>query len=82
MNIIETPKRHILTIALEDYFQVGAFNRVIPRGQWYRFDTRLDRTTDRVLDLLDRHDIKATFFILGWIADRFPELVQRGSARS
>jgi polysaccharide deacetylase family protein (PEP-CTERM system associated) len=77
MSIIETPKRHILTVALEDYFQVGAFNQVIPRGQWYRFDTRLDRTTDRTLELLKRHNIKATFFILGWIAERFPELVRR-----
>ncbi len=45
---MNTPsKRHILTVALEDYFQVGAFNRVIQRGQWYRFETRLEQNADR-----------------------------------
>ena len=81
MNSIETPKRHILTVALEDYFQVGAFNQVIQRGQWYRFETRLDRNAERVLELLDRNGIKATFFVLGWIADRFPELVRKVAER-
>jgi len=76
MNRKLSDKRHILTVALEDYFQVGAFNSVIQRGQWYRFETRLEKNTHRSLDLLDRHGIKATFFILGWIADRYPELVR------
>src|SRR5262245_7079502 len=68
-------KRHLLTIALEDYFQVGAFNRLIQRKQWYRFETRLEHNTRRVLELLDRFNVKATFFVLGWIADQYPELV-------
>lgn len=75
------PKRHILTVALEDYFQVGAFNTVIQHGQWYRFETRLEKNAERALDLLDRHGIKATFFVLGWIADRFPELVRKVAER-
>lgn len=75
------PKRHVLTVALEDYFQVGAFNRVIQRGQWYRFETRLERNAERTLALLDRHNVKATFFILGWIADQFPELVRKVAER-
>jgi polysaccharide deacetylase family protein (PEP-CTERM system associated) len=74
-------KRHILTVALEDYFQVGAFNRVIQRGQWYRFETRLEQNAERALALLDRHGVKATFFVLGWIADQFPELVRRVADR-
>ncbi len=69
-------KRHVLTVALEDYFQVGAFNHLIQRGQWYRFEARFERNTSRALDLLDRFDIKATFFVLGWIADQFPEIVR------
>ena len=78
----ETPaKRHVLTVALEDYFQVGAFNRVIQRGRWYRFETRLEKNVDRALALFDRHDVKATFFVLGWIADRFPELVRKVADR-
>ena len=75
------PKRHILTVALEDYFQVGTFNQVIQRGQWYRFETRLEKNAERTLDLLDRHKIKATFFVLGCIADRYPELVRRVAER-
>jgi polysaccharide deacetylase family protein (PEP-CTERM system associated) len=77
----QPPKRHIVTCALEDYFQVGAFNRVIQQGQWYRFETRLEKNTERTLALFDRHNIKATYFVLGWIADRFPELVKRVADR-
>lgn len=75
MNV--TPRRHILTVALEDYFQVGAFNRFVQRNQWYRFETRLERNTERVLELLDRHKAGATFFALGWVAARFPKLLRR-----
>lgn len=79
---MNTPsKQHILTVALEDYFQVGAFNRLIQQGQWYRFETRLEKNTERVLALLERHNLRATFFVLGWIADQFPELVKRVADR-
>lgn len=71
------PRRHILTVALEDYFQVGAFNRFVQRNQWYRFETRLERNTERVLALLARFDAKATFFTLGWVAAEFPELLRK-----
>lgn len=71
------PHRHILTVALEDYFQVGAFNRFVQRNQWYRFEPRLERNTERTLELLARHDAKATFFVLGWVAARFPELLRK-----
>ena len=63
-------------MALEDYFHVGAFNRVIQRGQWNRFETRLEKNTDRVLALFERHGVKATFFVLGWVAERYPRLVR------
>src|SRR6516164_6770346 len=75
------PRRHVLTVALEDYFQVGAFNQLIQRGQWYRFETRLEKNTERALELLDRYQIKATFFVLGWVADHFPELIRRVAER-
>src|SRR6266446_3949645 len=74
-------KSHLLTVALEDYFQVGAFRGMIERGKWYRFETRLEQNTERVLDLLDRYKHKATFFVVGWIADRYPELVKRVAER-
>jgi polysaccharide deacetylase family protein (PEP-CTERM system associated) len=69
-------KQHVVTVALEDYFQVGAFNQLIQRGQWYRFETRLEQNARKTLDLLDRFQVKATFFVLGWVADRCPEIVR------
>lgn len=71
------PARHILTVNLEDYFQVGAFNTFIQKNRWQRFETRVEVTTDRTLELLAKHDARATFFILGWIADQYPQVVRR-----
>ena len=70
-------KQNLLTVALEDYFQVGAFKQVIQSNRWYRFETRLEKNTHRTLELLDQYGIKATFFVIGWIADHFPELVRK-----
>jgi polysaccharide deacetylase family protein (PEP-CTERM system associated) len=75
------PRAHLLTIALEDYFHVGAFNRVVRPGQWSRFDPRVERNTLRTLDLLDRFGSRATFFVLGWVADQRPDLVREVVAR-
>ena len=69
-------KRHILTIAMEDYFHVGAFNQFIQQEQWYRFPTRFEQNTHKALDLLDTFHIKATFFVLGWIADKQPDIIR------
>ncbi len=71
------PARHILTVNLEDYFQVGAFNRVIQQNRWRRFESRVEQTTDRTLDLLAKHKATATFFVLGWIAEQFPQAVRK-----
>ena len=71
-----TATRNILTVNLEDYFQVSAFSELIKESDWYRFESRLLRNTARILDLLRRHKITATFFVLGWIAERWPELVR------
>jgi polysaccharide deacetylase family protein (PEP-CTERM system associated) len=75
------PKQHVVTVALEDYFQVGSFNHLIQRGQWYRFDARFERNTLQALQLLDRFNVKATFFVLGWIAETFPEIVRMVAER-
>ena len=72
---------HILTIAVEDYYQVGAFNQVIQRGQWYRFERRIEYSTTRALDLLDQFQARATFFVLGWVADTMPQLIRTITAR-
>jgi polysaccharide deacetylase family protein (PEP-CTERM system associated) len=68
-------RRHLVTIAVEDYFQVGSFNRLIQRGEWYRFEPRVEANTRRALDLLDEFGVRGTFFVLGWIADTMPELI-------
>ena len=75
------PRRHVLTVALEDYFHVGAFNRLIQHGQWYRFERRLEQGTRATLDLLDEHGLKGTFFVLGWVAEHAPEIVREVAER-
>ncbi|HYP12304.1 MAG TPA: polysaccharide deacetylase family protein [Bryobacteraceae bacterium] len=75
-------KRHILTISLEEYFQDRTFRRLIQKDQWSRFDTRLEANVLRTLDLLDKFNLTATFFALGWTAEHRPdvlrEVVRRG----
>lgn len=66
--------KNALTIDLEDWF--CANNLRITIEEWDRRDLRVVENTDRILDLLDRHSVQATFFVLGWIADRVPALVQ------
>ena len=67
---------HILTFTIEEYFQVGAFNAVIPRSHWHRFDSRVERNTHAALQLLADTNNQATFFTSGWIADHYPQLLQ------
>src|SRR5437879_3649362 len=64
------------SVDVEDYFHVSAFERKIGRSIWDGFESRVVGNTQRVLDLLARHEVRGTFFVLGWIAERFPGLVQ------
>lgn len=64
------------TIDVEDYYHVSAFEKEISRTDWDRFESRVVRGTHRVLELLAKHNTLATFYVLGWIADRFPRLVR------
>lgn len=66
-----------LTIDVEDYFQVSAFAPYIPRSDWDNRECRVERNVDRILALLAERDVKATFFTLGWVAERYPQLVRR-----
>ena len=68
---------HLFTVDLEEYFQVSAFEGIAPRDRWDSFPSRVERNVDELLQLLARHDAAATFFTLGWIADRHPALVKR-----
>jgi polysaccharide deacetylase family protein (PEP-CTERM system associated) len=65
-----------MTVDVEDYFQVSAFDGVVPRNDWDRLESRVVANTTRVLDLFDQAGIKATFFVLGWVAQRYPALVR------
>lgn len=69
--------RNAMTIDVEDYFQVSAFAPFIPRGDWDARECRVERNVDRILGLLADRGIHATFFTLGWVAQRYPALVRR-----
>jgi polysaccharide deacetylase family protein (PEP-CTERM system associated) len=69
-------RKHLLTVSVEDYFQSGALNGVIARKHWTRIESRLEKSIQAVISLLEEHQVKATFFVLGWIADRQPEIVR------
>ncbi|MEO1480777.1 MAG: XrtA system polysaccharide deacetylase [Myxococcota bacterium] len=73
--------RHALTIDVEDYFQVSAFEGVIDREHWPDRESRVVRNTRALLDLFDWYNRRGTFFILGWVAERFPELVREIAGR-
>jgi polysaccharide deacetylase family protein (PEP-CTERM system associated) len=64
------------SVDVEDYFQVAAFENTIPRASWDRLEPRVERNTRRLLELCDRHAVKGTFFVLGWVAERWPQLVR------
>ncbi len=66
-----------MSVDLEDYFHVEAFADRIPRSQWDSFGLRVRQNTERVLGLFDRHGCKATFFVLGWVAERDPGLIRQ-----
>ena len=70
------PRNHLLTVAVEDYFQTIAFRKLIEPRHWYRFESRVERNTRKALDLLDEFGVKATFFALGWVADQMPEVIR------
>ena len=65
-----------LSVDLEDYFHVEAFASRIPHSSWSSFPSRVRKSTTRVLELLERHRCRATFFVLGWIAEREPALIR------
>lgn len=69
--------RNAFTVDVEDYFQVSALAPYIPRQQWDNIPCRIERNVERILDLLSEQGAHATFFTLGWIAERYPVLVRR-----
>ncbi len=66
-----------MTVDVEDYFQVSAMESQVPRDRWDRFDGRVEANMDRILELFDARGAKATFFTLGWVGERYPNLLRR-----
>lgn len=76
----EGPGRRVvngLSVDVEDWFQVGAFEKVIARGEWDAISTRVEDNVARVIDLFAEADVRATFFTLGWVAKRHPAMMRR-----
>jgi polysaccharide deacetylase family protein (PEP-CTERM system associated) len=69
--------RNGLSVDVEEWFQVGAFERVIDKADWDGLDSRVAYNTGKVLDLFGETGVKATFFTLGWVAERHPDLIRR-----
>lgn len=69
--------RNALSVDVEDWFQVGAFETVISRDDWAALECRVERNTDAVLQLFADAGVQATFFTLGWVGERYPALMRR-----
>jgi polysaccharide deacetylase family protein (PEP-CTERM system associated) len=68
---------NMLTVDVEDYFHVSAFASSVSRDDWDHFESRVERNTDKLLGIFAEAGIHATFFVLGWVAERHPELLKR-----
>ena len=69
--------KHAMTVDVEDYFHVAAFANVIQTQNWDNYPCRVEHNTDVLLELFDTKNIKATFFVLGWVAERYPDIVKK-----
>lgn len=65
-----------MSVDVEDYFQVSAFEPNISRSDWDHLDCRVEKNSIKVLELFDQYNVKATFFTLSWVAERYPQLIQ------
>ncbi|MBK9315635.1 MAG: DUF3473 domain-containing protein [Acidobacteria bacterium] len=75
--IMDQDPINALTVDVEDYYQVESFTDVVPREKWAGWAPRIDRNTDKILSLFDERGVYGTFFILGWVAERNPQIVRR-----
>jgi polysaccharide deacetylase family protein (PEP-CTERM system associated) len=73
--------RNALTVDVEDYFQVSAFAKSVNRNDWDSYPLRVEKNTQRIMDMFDEAQVKATFFVLGWVADRNKDLVKEIAQR-
>src|SRR3954471_16185180 len=80
-GLVADASGNVFSVDVEDYFHVEAFSDVVDRQRWESYPCRVEANTQRLLDLLDETGVKGTFFILGWVADRYPKLVRDIVAR-
>lgn len=66
-----------MTVDVEDYFQVSAFEPYVDKKQWDKLEHRVEKNTNHILDIFLESNVKATFFTLGWVAERYPDLITR-----
>ena len=77
MNLPDTKRINAISIDVEDYFQVEAFAAQVSPNDWKTFVPRVEKNVARILEILVQHQTRATFFILGWVAEQFPGLVRQ-----
>jgi len=65
-----------MTVDVEDYYQVSAFEDHIDRKNWDNMDSRIERNIELILSKFSEHNVTATFFVLGWIAERYPQMIK------
>jgi polysaccharide deacetylase family protein (PEP-CTERM system associated) len=74
------PMRNAMTIDVEDYFHTEAMSEAVSPDQWMSMPSRVQKNTERLLELFEQRDVKATMFFLGWVADKFPSLVSQAAS--
>jgi len=79
--MIKNNNLNAFTVDVEDYFQVEAFSSLVEFNDWGKFESRVVKNTHIILDLLDQHNVKGTFFVLGWVAKKHPYLVKEIAIR-
>jgi polysaccharide deacetylase family protein (PEP-CTERM system associated) len=70
-----------MSIDVEDYFHVSVFDGIVPRSSWPDMESRVVRNTERLLDIFDEFEVRSTFFVLAWVAERHPDLVKKIAER-
>ena len=75
-NILETDIVNVLTIDIEDWFHILDLPNDKDISKWSEYESRVEQNTFKILTILQRYNVKATFFILGWIAERYPDLIK------
>ena len=81
MSDVTEPVINAMSIDVEDYFHVSVFDGIVPRATWSDMESRVVRNTERLLDLFDEFEVRSTFFVLGWVGERHPELVRQIAQR-